>query len=208
MKRFKIVGLCLAAVFAISAVASASASAADKWEVGGSQTFGSTALTTESIPITGGVLIGDGIEVTCTALKIAGGELKQGSTNHATSISFTGCKEVIDETKCELSSTTITTGAVNSVIVGTNEIEFTAETPPFVTIKIVAKAGKTCVIEGSYAVTGDARATLGTPNTNEVSHTLTLNSKSALKINSNAATIAGSGSLKLATAGLTWSMQP
>jgi hypothetical protein len=212
MKRFKIVGLCLVAVFAISAVASASASAADVWSVEGSTVFGGTAKTEAISPspisITGGKLTGDGIEITCPTLTINGGLIKEGSSGSATSVAFSGCLETVDQAECVLESSTITTVAVTANIVGTNEIEFKPTTgTEFVTVKLNNVAGKVCPVKGKFKVTGSARATFGTAQEEEVSHTLTLNSKSALFINENASTIAGSGSLKL-TSGKKWSMQP
>jgi hypothetical protein len=66
MKRIRMIWLCLVVVSAFGAVTAASASAANLFQVGGSMTFGTRVISPAPITITGGLLTGDGIELTCS----------------------------------------------------------------------------------------------------------------------------------------------
>jgi hypothetical protein len=193
--------------FAIVAVSSASADAANEWSVNGVKAFGTEAISNAIINIPGGELEGDGIRVACPKMKIEEGEIKAGKTGTAKSAIFSECVETVEETNCELSSSMILTFRVKAEVVGVKEVEFAPEgTTEFTTIKINNRPGKTCVVKGVYKVTGTARASLTNVNVEEFEHAMTFNGFSALKINNNASTIVGSGNLKL-TSGDAWSIQ-
>jgi hypothetical protein len=157
---------------------------------------GSAAISKAAIAITGGKLTGDGIEIACPSMSIEGGSIAEGSTGKASSVVFTGCKELVKETKCKLSSTTITTNSVTADIVSADEVEV-APTTEFVSVMIENQTGKECALDGAYQVTGDLVFEIASANAEAVEHTLTFGKASNLKINSNAATMEGSGKTKL-----------
>jgi hypothetical protein len=206
MKRFKVVGLCLVAMFALSAVTAASASAANLFQIGGSMTFGSANIISGVIDITGGKLTGDGLEITCPSLTILQGLIDEsGLVDIKKSFTFTGCKELVKEAKCELSSTTIETKPATGHITSANEIEVTPTESEFVTIEIQNVPGKECTLDGKYIVTGDAVLEVAKAGTEEVEHELVLSKNSKLTVGGNPATITGSGKGKLES-GATWSI--
>jgi hypothetical protein len=208
MKRIRIIGVCLVAVFALGAVAVSSASAANLFQVNGSMTFGSRVISPAPITITGGKLAGDGIEITCPSLTILGGLIDEvgNLVDVNTSVTFTSCVELVKETKCKLSSSTISTVPLTGILHSATEIEVTPKSgTEFVTITVENVPGKECTLDGTYTVTGDGILAVSTASTEEVEHTLTLSANSKLKINTNPATIEGSGKGKLET-GEKWSI--
>jgi hypothetical protein len=67
----------------------------------------------------------DGLKITCPALKIEGGEAEEGSPakGSATSAVFTGCKETVEESECELSSSEIKTLKITGEAISGSEFK-------------------------------------------------------------------------------------
>jgi hypothetical protein len=208
MRKAKMMFISLLAVFAVGAVASASASAAPLWLVAKSGTFGTEAISGSAETITGGKLEGDSIAITCPRLSLLRGLIKEGTTGMASAVAFNGCKELNEEASCTLSSETISTNPGTASIANATEIEATPEgTTEFTTIKINNQTGKTCNLKGKYIITGSVKLTLGSASSELTEHEETFNSNSKIEINNNAATLKGSAKEALAS-GKTWSIMP
>jgi hypothetical protein len=206
MHKIKIMFVSLLAVLAVGAVASASASACTGLcllQISGKKAFGKATISNKAITITGGELVGDGIKITCPTLKIEGGEAEEGSPakGSATSAVFTGCKETVEESECELSSPEIATLKITAEAISGSEVEFKETGGLFALVKVNSKAGGTCLIKGKYKVTGGAKATVSEPTVEKKNHTVSL-SADGLNINGNTATIAGSGLLLFLLSGV------
>jgi hypothetical protein len=195
-------------MFAFDAATTASASAANLFQINGSMTFGTRVISPAPIAITGGKITGDGIEFTCPSFTILGGLIDEvgNLVDVNTSFTLTSCVELVKETKCKLSSSTISTVPLTGILVSANEIEVTPKSgTEFVTITIENVPGKECTLDGTYTVTGDIIFEIGNAGTEEVEHTLTFSKNSRIKWNSNPSTIGGSGKVKL-DSGEKWSI--
>jgi len=179
MKRLKLFGMTALAVMAISAVASATASAAPRWmyrahsteafkELSGSETFSSTISSAAFELETPGLLT-----IKCTSESSTGtitnpAETSKPGTDTSSKIRFDDCVVVGAEKTCKIvggSSGTeegiIETVATNTVLkAGAGTKVYDVFTPSsgkvFVTIKVENQTGKTCLVKGSYPVEGNS----------------------------------------------------
>jgi hypothetical protein len=207
MRKIETMFVCLLAVLAVGAVASASASACTGLcllQVSGKNKFGKATVSNKAISLTGAEFTGDGTRITCPTLKIEGGEAEEGSPakGSATSAVFTGCKETVEESECELSSPEIATLKITGEAISGSEFEIKETGGLFTLIKINSKSGGTCLAKGKYKVTGAAKITLSEPTTEKKNHTVTLSAGSTLSINGNSASITGSGLLLFLLSGV------
>jgi hypothetical protein len=196
MHKIRILFVSLLAVLAVGAVASASASACTGLcllQISGKNKFGKATISNKATTITGGELEGDGIKVTCPTLKMEGGEAEEGSPakGSVTSAVFSGCKETVEESECELSSSEIPTLKVTTEATSGSEIEFKETGGLLTLVKINSKAGGTCLLKGKYKVIGTAKITLPEPTAEKKNHTILISS-SGLSVNGNSATVTGS----------------
>jgi hypothetical protein len=206
MHRIRIMFVSLLAVLAVGAVASASASACTGLcllQVSGKNKFGKVAISGKAIALSGGELEGDGIRVTCSTLKIEGGEVEEGSPakGSATAAVFTGCAETTDPTDCELSSTEIRSLKITGEATSGAEFEIKETGGLLTIIQITNKSGNTCLIKGKYRITGTTKTTVTDPALEMKNHTVTL-LNTGISINANSATIKGSGLLLFENSGV------
>jgi hypothetical protein len=122
MRHVKLVGLCLAAVFALSGLAAAQASAVEfAWHVNGS-TFGSGSETElQSSAKTNQVLkatvLGVAVEITCTKVATPGAEIIGGIPGTSSeTVHYTGCT-VQKPSGCKIKEEKITTNPLTDEIV-------------------------------------------------------------------------------------------
>jgi hypothetical protein len=207
MKRFRIVGICLIAIFAFSAVAAASASA-EEWYVTAKKLSTYTPATKEikstPMPVTNGLLKGDGIEITCKKVAVEKGLIEVGGKGKAEHLKFTECK-VDNAANCVInpgsSAGTISTNAVTAVAklttspAATVEFKGTGEESEFTNIKIGNEGEETCLVKSSEGYKVRGCAIIESPNLGEekVEHSgkITTSTGCKLTINKNAATITG-----------------
>jgi len=171
MKRFRMIGVALLAVFALGAVAaSASAETAPYFTVGGTRLVKGATHNIAARVYNGNsfTLTGGGLKITCTTLKTSGGVLlgsnagEPGKDNEI--VEFSGCSLVEGNGApgCELEGTTITTNAliseqVESVVNSKNggqllEVFRAAGTNGFVTLHFTPESKCTlteAVVSGS-----------------------------------------------------------
>jgi hypothetical protein len=161
MPKIKAVCVAIIGVLMLSAMASASASAATAgWMVGGTNlASGTSEALSETTTRVGGnyLLAGGGLEIECTTLKVEDGFITGPSKNGAKSLHFSGCNA--KTANCKLNPTTLSTlpllseatldppNALAAVIV------FKPETAggPILTFKF---EGEKCAIAGTKAITG------------------------------------------------------
>jgi hypothetical protein len=181
MTRIRLIMLSLLAVFAVSAVASASASATEgivEWKIGGNPFTGTETETSK-----GGVFtLKAGITIECKKVKDTGSitQVAGKAGTDATTVEFEECA-IPGNANCTVTSENETNeGAeVNGTITvkAKTELFEPVETTPdihydrftgeeaegrFVTIEVDNAAGKTCLVKGEeYTVTGKACAEAG-----------------------------------------------
>jgi len=189
MVRVRTLALSLLAVFAVGAVASASASAAgiEGWEeavAGESKKIVANVELSEA-PI---VLAGDyvlrtaNVETTCSELVIEKGFIGATGTNGAKSLKFKDCELITAPTKCKLSAaneaeiaTTEVVSQLTGTVTGVGELAPGGENEKitnlkvkfkpkvgeeFTSFKIEAIPGQACLLAKTYKVKGSATAEL------------------------------------------------
>lgn len=171
VRNIKILGLALAAVFALSAITSASAMAASapRWKVAGS--FLGTGVTKNFTANNSGTITLKGGELTLTSTscsstgKIEGTGAGVAGTNKETTLSCTGVKVVGFESFCQAHSPgaangTITTNQLKGTLVyltkkstkSVGVLFLPASGTEFVKVEVV---GAECPLIGNYPVTGE-----------------------------------------------------
>lgn len=213
MSRSKVVIASLLALLAAAVVASASASAAE-WHVNGSTgAIPATKITEKVITIKEGLLVGDGLEITCPKVMVSEGQIEGTNSAKASGLTFTECS-VKSPATCVLKSTTITSAAVTAKAElaekGTVKgvmIHFSpAAGEEFATIKF--KVG--CPIAGEVEVHGTAQmfAPEGrTEKVSQIAELATTKASNELFVGGgtlNSASLEGKGSLELKN-GQDWS---
>jgi hypothetical protein len=178
------------AVFAISAVASASASAVE-WKVKGvglgtgERKIAEVAKIGVEPVANENVLKWNGIVVTCTGLTVKGGFIKGPAANGAEALTFSGCS-VTTPAKCIVTGGSIKTEAVVS----------TLEAGPPVKVKFAPKTGENftkfklanksetevCSVKGEFTVHGTATGEVVKPGVEEVEKSLAFNKTSGSKL--------------------------
>ena len=212
MSKAKVIMAAFAAVLALSALASASASAATVgWMVNGQLLTGSKALATTAAVDETATLSGGGFSLKCNGAILKGTtpEITSPSMGSAGSLLFTEC--ISTTTNCILSSGDKEIGTVpilsESTLEGASGVRstFMPKTGSiFATIKF---EGENCSGSGVKAVTGSAVTSSPTGQTESILQLLSVNtvaSEGTLKFASGAAKLTGSALLKLAS-GEPWS---
>ena len=204
MMRIRIAGVILTAVFVVSAVAAASASA-EAWFVEKNAAFGTTPLS-EKTKVTTKFTLGfkkGAVEISCTKLADVGGSITEGSTAAVKSLKFTGCK-VVTPKKCNVESVpgavkgTIETGEVAATLLAGPKVEFKPKTGiNFTEFKL---AGTGCgVVAGKFNVKGQATGTSTKPEEKEKLLTFSATSGSKLDVGEELSEFAGAVKLALSS---------
>jgi hypothetical protein len=212
MPRIRLIMLAALAVFAVSAVASASASATTLgWDVNGAELLGNEPIS--EVPIVAPndfTLRGAGIEISCSEVVVKGGLIEPNS-NSAKALLFkdTVNDEGVTKEPCDV------TNAENCEVVEpieTHEISSTPESGPpvrvkfkpkvagpFITLTLKSKAGHTCLQAKKYEVTGTVTCNVHNGETEEVTKTLecTATSGSEIKVAGEAGEFIGEAGVKL-----------
>ena len=211
MPKIKTICVAIVGVSMLSAMASASASAATAgWMVGGTNlATGTSEAISETTKRVGGnyKLTSTVFELECETLKVEGGFITGPSKNGAKSLHFTGCKAIT--ANCTLNPTTLSTtpllseatldppNALAAVIV------FKPENGAIVTFKF---EGAKCSLAGTRAITGSQAMLAPTGADEQTEQVLTAIELVAgeLKLGSAVAKLTGSAGLTLASK-KTWS---
>jgi len=197
MRKTRIVLLSLFAVMAISAVASASASALPAvWFVNGAEL---AAGKTEALAETTEVLKGydllfhkSEIEILCSSIDLVGGLITGPKTGDVALIDFLGC--VVDKpTKCKLTNGEINVKPVLFELEGESnaaKIDFKPETgTAFAEFELANNGAESCgVLSGLYVVKGLTVATIQAPETPALAKGLLSSEKPSTTL-----TVAGEG---------------
>jgi hypothetical protein len=198
MNRTKVLGLALLAAFALSIVASASASAA-AWHVGTKELKTSSetaAVKSPATVITAAKLTAAGVTITCTGLEGVSPELVGPNVFTATSLTFTGCSVTAGE--CKVATSIKTVAVKGEATTGTSPDDKVVLKPAsgtsFTTIEF---EGAKCALAGEQAVKG--QVTIDAPKgvTPAAKQKITVNDSTGLKVGVNAATITGEAELAL-----------
>lgn len=162
MSKAKLLIAASFAVFAFSAVAATTASAAEgDWDVNGTLLVGTAALANTALVLSFGRLVASGVEIQCKAheIEIKNGFIRSPDEILAESLVFHSCK-VINEgtTNCKLSEETISTQPIH----GLAELD-TKGNPlntlililplPSKTFTVLNFTGETCALLGNQPVT-------------------------------------------------------
>ncbi len=194
----------LVAVLALGAASSAAMGAG--WSVNGSTTFGTEALS--SSPSGVGIALemeSEGILRTCETLELQGGKIVGGSAEgSATAMVFSGCRQWNESESCEMSAS-IKTVAVTIDAINATEVEIKPKSPATEFGKYKIKGGG-CVLNGTYTLTGDFRATVEKAGTEALGHVTAFNRQSNLQVGAGAINVKGNSLLKLVS-GKDWSIQ-
>jgi hypothetical protein len=202
MSKVKVTLSVVAALFALSAIASASASAA-AWKVGGAELKGSAALATTAKTDKAAKLKAAGVTIECigSALKGVNPVITQTNTGSATSLEFTECSSLNEN--CTVPTTIGTVALTATASVGTApdvKAVFAPKTKnTFATIKY---EGEKCALLGTQPVTG--KATVDDPTGQneaelQIINAVTTEASGELKVGSSPAELLGSALLKLAS---------
>jgi hypothetical protein len=194
MSKTRLILASVLAVFAVSAVASASAMAAPQYfieevkfegpeTVNAQPKSGTVALLTSKL--TGGATI----EIQCTGGKLKGAVIEKNNLGKGEAIVYEKCKVKTPAT-CHVAET-LTTNAVSAEALDVGETGVSEKFKPtsgetFISISITGCSG-----EGKYNVTGSAECTGVNPTIEEVNKTcdFTSGSGTSLKFGTNAATL-------------------
>jgi hypothetical protein len=211
MRKLKILGLAMFAVFAFAAVSSAAAQAdTAHWTIEGATFNGEESVEVEQTTEEFVLASASGIEITCTAVAANGAKIKETNKDSATSLTFTGCKVKSSEAACQVKSSGGTIGTINTAALNSNLLVVTpnvydvyepASGTTFTTLVIEKQTGKTCPASGTYTVTGKAAGLI--PTTDATTQSLTFNAASAtaagtqLKLGAANATLTGIADLML-----------
>ena len=207
MSKVKVTLSVLVALFALSAIASASASAAG-WMVSGTELSGSTSLATTAKTDKAAKLKAAGVTIECTGTNLEGTSpvITAPNTGSATSLTFTECEST--NATCSVTKTigtvpihaTVALGAGNDV-----KARFLPKTKTvFATIEY---KGATCALLGVQPVSGKALvddANGKVESVLQLIEAVTTEASGELKVGSSPAELTGSALLKLAS-GAQWS---
>jgi hypothetical protein len=167
----RIIMLSLGVVCALGGLAPAFASAAKpQWFIQGAEFHGTEPISTKSESssnLTSTLTGGAKLDINCTALNAAKGEIFNDNEDASEKLVFTGCT-VTEPAKCVVPATITTSKvATHGEEAGTSEVFdriSPSGTATFVTIPVTGCAG-----EGNYAVKGTARCKESNPATESVS---------------------------------------
>jgi hypothetical protein len=212
MSKAKMIVTTLIAVIGLSAIVSASASAAG-WMVNGTELKGSAALANTAAVDKNSKLTAAEVTIECTGktLNGAGPEIKAGNTGHAKSLEFTGCKSTTETCKLGGGNATgiIGTLPVNAEATLSGALgvvaKFTPETKLFATIDY---EGSKCALAGVQAIKGKVTVTAPTGQDERTAQEIVANVTEAsdeLQVGSSAAEFTGSALLELSK-GEKWSL--
>jgi hypothetical protein len=161
------------AVFAVSAVASATASATNgQWYINGSKfTSGSETITASGGPFVLKSTAGTTktpIEIECKTVSSTGSNIKASFTDAYTTIVFSTCT-VLTPTACKTTATITTTAGTTELFDNGTDVwdTFTPTGGTFVTITITG-----CALENNYKVNGCASGKIVAPTTEAVTKEL------------------------------------
>jgi len=201
-----IIAVCLG-VLAISALTSASASAAG-WMVGGTNLTGTEKLATTAAVDEKGVLTGGGVTITCEGKTLNGAAPQIEATNKgsATDLEFTGCKAAAP---CSIESEKVKTEpvTVEATLEGTLAVVATFKPKSGTVFTVLHFLGAECALEGEQPVKGQAKVLAPTgqdERTLQLINAISSESSGELKIGSAGASLSGSALLKLEN-GKPWS---
>jgi hypothetical protein len=196
MSRSKLLVAACFTVFALSALASATASAGE-WMVNGTKLTGSAAILSTALVLSEGRLfVPNVLSIKCKAheVGITGGKIIAPDGVLATSINFKECAVTEGNPTCELATKTISTVPVNglALLEGTlnTYIHISPETKAaFATIKF---SGETCALLGVQPVTGNASLLIHEGFDERALHlTLAFSLPKSLKVGSSEALLEG-----------------
>jgi hypothetical protein len=209
--KIRVILLGVVAACALSALASASASAAKpQWFIGGAEFHGTETVTAKAetaFTLTSSLTGGAKVVISCTGINAPKSEIFKDNEDASEKIVFTTCT-VTEPAKCVVPAS-ITTSKIATLgqEAGTSEVfdKFSPSgTETFVTIPVTGCAG-----EGNYAVKGTARCAEAAPATETTSKNcaFTTTSGNSLKFGINTAALAGTVSFTLigANKGKVWS---
>lgn len=215
MSKVKMIVTTLIAVFALSAIASASASAGE-WMVGGTSLTGSEALATTAKVDENGVLVAAGVTITCEGGTLNGVKPQieeAGNKGSVESLEFTGCSAAGEN--CKLA------GQNAGGTIGTLPIHVSLELQPGsssivlatflpnsgTTFATIAFTGSGCSLSGKQPVNGKALVEGPTGQEEKVTQeikAITSQASGLLKVGGDSASLAGAALLKLVSE-KTWS---
>jgi len=209
MSKVRQVIMVCAGVLALSAMASASASAATAgWMVNGTMLTGSAALATTAAVDQEGVLKGGGVTVTCKGSTLNGvaPEIKVPNKGSAGDLEFTECSAA---SPCEVTPPTVKTQTVlvEATLEGVLAVvaTFKPETGTiFATLKF---SGSGCALSGTTPIKGQAKVLAPTgqdERTLQLINAITTEASGELLLGSSGASLTGSALLRLAS-GQSWS---
>jgi len=207
MPRVRITVAACLGVLALSALASAPASAAG-WMVNGTALSGSQALATTAPVDESSVIKGAGVTITCSGKTFNGATPQIESTNKgsAADFEFTECKA---SSPCTLEGKTIKTEAVTleATLEGTEAVLAKLKPKTGTLFATIGFEGAECAIEGCQPVSGTAKVLAPTGQKERtwqrIEEIQTANGE--FKVGSGSAELSGSALLKLAN-GEPWSL--
>jgi hypothetical protein len=196
MSKTRLIFMSILAVFALSAVSSAAASAAPQYFVGGAAFAGEESVNAQLMSGTTAVLVskltgGATIEIVCKATKLTSAVIKENNKGSAKAIVYEKCAVKLPAA-CKVSETLTTSEVVAEATdgVGLTAVNVTfspKEKPgPFISINVTGCSG-----EGKYNVTGTAECEEAEPAVEAVNKTckFTSASGSSLKFGTSSATL-------------------
>lgn len=211
MSKVKMIAAVLIAAFALSALVSASASAAAGWMVNGTLLSGSAALASTAAVEKPGTLTAAGVTIECTSstLHSIESEIKSPNTNAIRSVEYSGCSSVT--ASCALAGGT----GVIATLPFTGEVTLSGSSGVVDTFTPKTKSlfatigyeGEICALKGVQPVTGKAKILAPTgqeERTVQQASSLVTEASGELKVGSAPASIVGTVLSKLAS-GLPWS---
>lgn len=213
MSKTRLILASILAALAVSAVASATASAAPQYVINkvsfsGEETVEGKVKAGTKAVLTSKLNGGAEIKIECSKGSLNTGKLRENFKGSAKAINFEECK-VATPTGCSVAKT-LTTNEVTAEAVDTGTVGVSEKFAPktgttFITINV---SGELCAGEGSYPVTGAAECEGLNPTVEEVNKgcNFTSTSGSTLKFGTNTATLIEESEFALigANKGKTW----
>lgn len=202
MSKVKVVAAAFIAALALTALASATASA--DWMVNGTNLTGSAALATTAHTDVTGKLNGGGLNIECSGdLKGASPEIKVGAKGSASSLTFTTCGTTNANCTVPAEISTVPVSVLAELDPGNALATTVLFTPTAGTIFATVKfSGEKCAVAGIKPVTGKATALAPTGKDERTEQELEINTTEAAKelfIASSAASLTGAALLLLST---------
>jgi hypothetical protein len=205
MSKTKMIVSALFAVLAVSAVVTASASAA--WMVNKATLVGSKKLATTAQVDKKGVLTGGGLNIECNGTLLEGSspEIRASDVGFASSLTFTGCATT--NVNCTVPANIGTVPILaQAFLEGALAVKAVFRPEAGTTFATIKFSGEKCAVSGVKPVTGDVETNAPTGQDERTLQLLEVNQAATglLKIASSAATLTGSALLKLESSE-TWS---